>query len=236
MISKDNFWDSTKAIFERCAAPSTEPDAKSENGSAYWFTDSGVVRLSDHWGQVQKCIWIIPFNAKENPKTPIYGFCKWENFVEIEHTYSIDLSESGYNTDRNLCINPRTLREALKDRTLSDTANGMLLHALTIDLFGESYQFKVFNRIQCLSIYAVTKRNFWVKERRSGKIYLVQKEYGSQKEVKATKVTYTLLNEKKIVEYLGNFKGTDYGGIQQKIKCTDTAIRQKVITKTGERI
>lgn len=44
--------------------------------SFYWFTEDGVYRKSDHWGNVGDCYWKISNHSKE----AIIGFCKWSEF------------------------------------------------------------------------------------------------------------------------------------------------------------
>lgn len=58
-----------------------EPDFTSESGSKYWYTDEGVYRMSDHWGEVKTCVWVLHKVPKKRIKHKnVLGFCKWENF------------------------------------------------------------------------------------------------------------------------------------------------------------
>ncbi|QES87903.1 hypothetical protein [Rhizosphaericola mali] len=44
--------------------------------SNYWFTEDGVYRKSDHWGNVRDCFWKI----NSITTSEIIGFCKWIDF------------------------------------------------------------------------------------------------------------------------------------------------------------
>lgn len=63
MISKDNFYNRTIVNFVRCEIPERMPDYVSYSGSAYWYYKNRVRRLSDHWGIVSSCYWLIEFQA-----------------------------------------------------------------------------------------------------------------------------------------------------------------------------
>ena len=58
-VTVDDFHKNTKTIFEICETPNIEPDYISDSGSKYWYTDSGVFREADHWGDVATCSWFI---------------------------------------------------------------------------------------------------------------------------------------------------------------------------------
>lgn len=56
MFNQDNFYNNAKAVFKGCKIPKRKPDYISYNrygevSSRYWYTDSGVVRASDHWSK-----------------------------------------------------------------------------------------------------------------------------------------------------------------------------------------
>lgn len=54
-----NFYVSTVADWTRCEIPSIKPDFVSFAGSAYWDYGNRVRRLSDHWGTVASCYWLL---------------------------------------------------------------------------------------------------------------------------------------------------------------------------------
>ncbi len=51
--------------------------------SEYWYSEQGVIRHSDHWGNVAKCIW------EKEPIDSSFGFCKWENFLVLDESLYI---------------------------------------------------------------------------------------------------------------------------------------------------
>ena len=54
------FHDATAAVWSACPLPRRAPDYVSASGSQYWKTDSGVVRLADHWGRsIRSCDWFL---------------------------------------------------------------------------------------------------------------------------------------------------------------------------------
>lgn len=63
-INSDNFYDGTNANFARCEIPITNPDFESNSGSKYWYTESGVIRVSTHWGLgISSCNWHLDGKA-----------------------------------------------------------------------------------------------------------------------------------------------------------------------------
>ena len=57
IIDRSSFPTFTQGRFEPCDVPEREPDFRSAS-SAYWYTDEGVTRLSDHWGtHINSCSW-----------------------------------------------------------------------------------------------------------------------------------------------------------------------------------
>lgn len=53
---------------------------KSKSGSQYIFTETGVYRISNHWGRVANCRWrLLPFENYKNQQNKI-GFASWNDF------------------------------------------------------------------------------------------------------------------------------------------------------------
>ena len=81
-----NFHTRSAAIFKEAAKPEGQPDFVSESGSAYWYTNQGVYRASNHWGNVASCDWGLDGVCEAN--TPcvvlpfeICGFALWSDFT-----------------------------------------------------------------------------------------------------------------------------------------------------------
>lgn len=87
--NENNFFVNTMAEFEKTERPNREPDyvSKDRNGhisSRYWYTDEGVIRGSNHWGNgVASCDWLLK-GSKQNMKGSQvkYGKAKWSDFVQ----------------------------------------------------------------------------------------------------------------------------------------------------------
>jgi hypothetical protein len=75
-----NFFESTIVNWDICKQPKTNPDWWSFSGSSYWYTDKGVIRLSDHWGTVGTCLWTLDWMCS---RKYLCGFCKWEDFQKF---------------------------------------------------------------------------------------------------------------------------------------------------------
>ncbi len=94
IANKDNFFFNTIAVFKPIEyVPTREADYNSSNyysgeiSSSYWYTDEGVIRYSDHWGNdIATCDWKLEGYPLEYARVTLtkqlYGFCKWEDFVE----------------------------------------------------------------------------------------------------------------------------------------------------------
>jgi hypothetical protein len=55
--------------------------------SLYWYTKTGVYRLSDHWGHVASCKWSLLgkgvkpcYEQEDGYIIEAMGFCKWNDF------------------------------------------------------------------------------------------------------------------------------------------------------------
>jgi hypothetical protein len=66
----------------------SKPHFKSKSGSAYYFTDEGVYRSSNHWGRAANCRWrlITTSKAKINNAQQRIGFAKWTDFYPNDET------------------------------------------------------------------------------------------------------------------------------------------------------
>ncbi len=88
-----NFFDNTLALFEEVEKPRREPDYDSESGSQYWYSEEGVIRGSDHWGNgISNCDWALKrmngktvygstFKSSKSFRNYKYGFVKWQDFL-----------------------------------------------------------------------------------------------------------------------------------------------------------
>ncbi len=77
----NNFYMATVADWHRCEIPDRSPDFVSFSGSVYWNCKNKVRRLSDHWGIVASCIWLLEGNKHQN--LLICGQCYYEDFHDV---------------------------------------------------------------------------------------------------------------------------------------------------------
>ncbi len=58
------------------------PNFVSDSGSKYYYTDKGVYRVSDHWGNVKTCNWAIDGTSPYiSPKQ--VGYADFKSFKRI---------------------------------------------------------------------------------------------------------------------------------------------------------
>lgn len=77
-----NFHKHTFCVFREMPLSEIQnrtPDFTSKSGSVYYFTPTGVYRLSDHWSRVANCRWRIDGNSQNRSRTKL-GFALWSNF------------------------------------------------------------------------------------------------------------------------------------------------------------
>lgn len=55
------------------------PNYVSKSGSAYYFTDQGVYRLSNHWGRAANCKWRLEGPKTASTRTEL-GYATWQQF------------------------------------------------------------------------------------------------------------------------------------------------------------
>lgn len=88
----ESFYLATFARFVSCEVPDRPPDYYTFSGSTYWNTINGVIRWSNHWGQVNSCHWLLDgrqYNGKENKA----GFCRYEDFYPVSHRLDLMYGE-----------------------------------------------------------------------------------------------------------------------------------------------
>jgi len=82
--NKNNFHSHTFCIFQEVGLEELQNlslNYKSKSGSCYYFTKTGVYRLSNHWGRAANCKWRL-INDKDNinsNRTKL-GYANWSDF------------------------------------------------------------------------------------------------------------------------------------------------------------
>lgn len=79
MENFSTFYRRTSAIFYPCATPDRKPDFISASGSKYWDEGHGVIRSSDHWGDIADCDWWVNEDTSEESYT---GYCPYTGFQD----------------------------------------------------------------------------------------------------------------------------------------------------------
>jgi hypothetical protein len=82
--SKTNFHNYTFCIFQEVGLETIQDlslNYKSKSGSCYYFTKSGVYRLSNHWGRAANCKWrLVHLNDNKNSSRTKLGYANWSDF------------------------------------------------------------------------------------------------------------------------------------------------------------
>ena len=97
--NKLNFHKHTFCIFtqvENSYILNLEPNFTSKSGSVYFFTVTGVYRLSNHWSRVANCKWrLINSNqVNDNGNRTKLGYANWTDFHqdnEFEKIYYLEV-------------------------------------------------------------------------------------------------------------------------------------------------
>ena len=86
---KHTFCEWTEVPLETIA--SLSPNFKSEKGSCYFFTTTGIYRYANHWGRVANCRWKLHSNNKVSQGYCV-GYADWSSFYpndEREKNYVV---------------------------------------------------------------------------------------------------------------------------------------------------
>ncbi len=105
MANEFNFFDYTVSIFDECSQPQCQPDFTSDSGSQYWYTEEGVIRGANHWGNgLDNCDWAYRyrdgrmvyghgFNYFRWFRKHMYGFSPWSRFLLKPRIFEINGQE-----------------------------------------------------------------------------------------------------------------------------------------------
>lgn len=100
---KNNFHSHTFCEFTEVdvlPANISKPHFKSKSGSAYYFTDEGVYRSSNHWGRAANCRWrlITQSTVKINNSHTRIGFALWSSFYPNNESDALFYIEVNFET------------------------------------------------------------------------------------------------------------------------------------------
>lgn len=112
-INSRNYFMGTTANWKAASRPNRKPDYTSHSGSDYWYTETGVIRYSDHWGsEIASCNWYLDgeeqssFDDQDGWR---YGYAAWNDFTFGD--YEITVYDSTGSLDFNKLGKPVRLGE-----------------------------------------------------------------------------------------------------------------------------
>ncbi|HEU0135879.1 MAG TPA: hypothetical protein VFQ50_01170 [Flavobacterium sp.] len=87
VYNRKNFHKHTYCVFTEVPfqAMDRKPDFTSKSGSCYYYSDEGVLRISNHWGRAAKCKWKLKPLPDTTGRTKA-GFAKWTSFHHDNET------------------------------------------------------------------------------------------------------------------------------------------------------
>ena len=81
-----------------------KPNYESESGSKYFYNESGMLRLSNHWGKLANSKWrLIALEPETDSKFKL-GFAKYDNFFpdnDIEEIYYLEYDSENETVNYN---------------------------------------------------------------------------------------------------------------------------------------
>jgi len=80
--NRTNFHNYTFCVFQEVGLEAMQGlslNYKSKSGSCYYFTKTGVYRLSNHWGRAANCKWRLVNNNLNTDRTKL-GYANWNDF------------------------------------------------------------------------------------------------------------------------------------------------------------
>lgn len=126
VYDRKNFHKYTFCIYKQVewsAIENRKPDYKSKSGSSYYFTETGVYRLSNHWGRAANCKWRLqPLQNPGTERTKL-GFAHWTEFHpdnDTEKLYYIEVNFENQSVTFNHKSNQKENVETVL-RTASET-------------------------------------------------------------------------------------------------------------------
>lgn len=84
LYNKDNFHNSTFCIWKEVNLEEIKGfkiNYKSKSGSSYIFNETGVYRISNHWGRASNCRWKLNSLTNYKNQNTAAGYAKWIDFL-----------------------------------------------------------------------------------------------------------------------------------------------------------
>lgn len=102
MFNEHNFFMGTEAEWNPVAPPINEPDYISNSGSAYWYSESGVTRESNHWGGgIASTDWYLKGDEKQSSFLDDNGKrCGYADYSDFKmKSYEVTVYNKSGNVD-----------------------------------------------------------------------------------------------------------------------------------------
>lgn len=153
--NKYNFHKHTFCVFKEVSVSEIEQlpqNHKSSSGSAYFFTEMGVYRVSNHWGRAANCRWRLESDSKiVNQRTKV-GYANWTDFYpnnEQENLFYIEVNPQTEEVTFQHKCNPGYDGKA-QLRNASETAKVIrtLNEILTTDQWAKYLNFEDINELR----------------------------------------------------------------------------------------
>lgn len=118
-LPKPNTFKNTFCVFKEVVLEqiaSKEIDFVSKSGSSYYYTESGMYRLSNHWGRLANSKWRLEPMVPETSSKYKLGFAFWINFYPdnpLEKLYYIEANFKTKTVNYQHKNNPEYDRRAL---------------------------------------------------------------------------------------------------------------------------
>ena len=148
--NKSNFHKHTFCVFtevELKTISSVKPNYKSKSGSSYYFTETGVFRLSNHWGRAANCTWRLQnINNSKNQDYRL-GFALWTEFHTDNDTEKLYYIEVDFDTNTVNYQHKANLYTAVEPtmRTATETEKRIkqIRNLLTTDSWAAYYSMEI---------------------------------------------------------------------------------------------
>lgn len=101
--SKYNFHKNTFCIFKEVdydVIRNLKIDFKSKSGSSYIFSETGVYRISNHWGRASDCRWRLEGVKQIKNQQFSVGYADWSDFYENDEVSNLFFIEIDYENKK----------------------------------------------------------------------------------------------------------------------------------------
>ena len=168
IYDKFNFHKHTFCLFQQVESKvvlDLKLDYKSASGSAYYFTEIGVYRKSNHWGRAANCRWRLITNSGYKNQTESVGFAHWTDFYpnnETEKLFFIAIDEAINEVYFNHKNHPNYTNQLLRNASDTSKRSKEIKIVLQSNLWAKHLVFDDFEEIKrkMLTELSITNESF----------------------------------------------------------------------------